>query len=213
MTALVPFVSVRQAMRFFDAIANAGQKTDSWLLHLNPSEAVLACIGAGPWKIGRRQRVQQRAIDILDGRDLSSIRYSDEYFPLDWQKNALQGLVFECNTHHQTFKTMVEEFKNPNVGWPQVLLAKAATTKTVLKCWSLFVRDYLQLPAFPIDRHVRRWLQERDLPTSESAVLELWQGTTAVIKNVPDISAINRSIVGFGFSGNPRLESRAKNCR
>lgn len=38
-----------------------------------PNKAFLICLGAGPWKIERRKKVQTRAIQWLNNRDLGNI--------------------------------------------------------------------------------------------------------------------------------------------
>jgi hypothetical protein len=56
------------------------------------------------------------------------------------------------------------------------------------KCLWLFARDYLQLPAFPIDRHVERFVKEVGLKRDEWYIIKLCRMAGL------DPSKINRSL-------------------
>lgn len=62
-----------------------------------------------------------------------------------------------------------------------------ANSKGTKVLW-LFIRDFLKLPAFPIDRHVRRKLKEYKLPIDPIYIIGLCQ------KAGIDSNALNRSL-------------------
>jgi len=63
------------------------------------------------------------------------------------------------------------------------------------KTLSLFARDYLDVPAFPIDRHCRRGLIAAGLPVDEQALLKL------CTESGVDASSVARYIVSGLIDG------------
>ncbi len=138
----------------------------TWLDGLNSSQAFLACIGAGPWKLARRQKIQEGALEILGQNDLLFV--SNEiinYFPLQWQKNIVQNLT---NNLKSTFNTFCNKLYSR-----KMLYNACGVSSKGVKVLSLFCRDYLKFDAFPIDRHVKRLLKDNKLPTTEDEMIYL----------------------------------------
>jgi hypothetical protein len=156
----------------------------TWLSVHRPSIAFAICIGAGPWQIGRRRTVQQSFIDALCDQDLSStsaLKRLHIACQLDWQTKWFdtvhdilrlcrplklsfdQFFTFDGFEHWIDRRQQFEKFfgyQCDPYAFPKVV--------------QLFLRDYLFVPCFPIDRHVRRWLSERGLPTKSSAIVQLF---------------------------------------
>ena len=71
----------------------------NWLRGRSYSDAFVICVGAGPWKLGRRKAIQGQALRILDGRYLIWLTHDEieNMYPLRWQqefvKNAVQNLL------------------------------------------------------------------------------------------------------------------------
>lgn len=147
------------------AIPNVERYT--WLDTMNYSQAFLACIGAGPWKIGRRRLIQKTAIQSLGDKDLSVATITP--FPLDWQNRFLSSMQGFLRETSQTMEEVCVGFK----GVDRTYLYRAAGCPKGAKVLSLFCRDKLHIPAFPVDRHVRRVLQEHGLPTKEAELIAL----------------------------------------
>lgn len=159
-----------------------------------PNKAFLICIGAGPWKVERRKKVQSRAIQWLGDRDLSDFLPNQcrSVYPLKWENDMLSNMVRSLNNKQIKFTTLcdiwLEKGKNswttPIVEFFYLCGANPKGTKVL---W-LFIRDFLKLPAFPIDRHVRRKLKEYKLPLDPIYIIGLCQDAGI------DPNALNRSL-------------------
>jgi len=195
-------------------IYNSFGKVESfdWLDGRNFSDAFVLCISSGPWMYARRKTVQEMAINTLNGRDLSQIeiRHSHDYvpeqstinwFPLVWQNKYLFNMVKYLQENDLTMEEYCERLicghpivdrYNPH---SRKFLYEACGQPKGIKVLSLFCRDALKIPAFPIDRHVRKYLIEQNLPVNEDDMIELcFQANldpnlvaTGVIKNIGDL--------------------------
>lgn len=147
-------------------------KPFGWLQGRSYSEAFVICIGAGPWKYNRRKTIQGQALERLGGRDLLDIilEEDDDWYPLKWQNDFLFTTVRSLlKINGPTFQGFCSDLA------PEYALSnirKLARTKNA-KVISLFCRDALQVPSFPIDRHVRRKLKELELPTDEDTMIKI----------------------------------------
>jgi hypothetical protein len=138
----------------------------TWLSRHRPSAALCCCIGAGPWKFKRRRDVQQSFVDALGNRDLSERQALLKLSPkiqLDWQFTWFYRVNRNCKLNNIRFDDafdikqpkhiLLENFKRiitPDASYPKVI--------------GLFVRDFLFIPCFPVDRHVRAFMKEHGLP-------------------------------------------------
>ncbi len=174
---------------------------DATWLPTNPNLALLICLGAGPWKIERRTKIQKEAIDwylSFNVNDLSEILpyQVEDLYPLDWQNNHLYNIIEYLRVHKKTFWGLHLLWKNlyDLEQWetvPKELFKMAKIPKKGTKTLWLFIRDCLQKPAFPIDRHVSRKLKEYELPQDSYYI------TNACIKAGVDSNELNRAF----FSG------------
>ena len=161
--------------RLKEAFHDAGTPTILEWLPQNYSQAFVVCVGAGPWKIDRRYKVQCAALLELNGRPLEVLESDKiDWFPLVWQNQFIQKMV----RHLHTARTSMDDFcrgiqlaasKNPLVGLSLYYQSIGAQSKVL----SLFARDALKIAAFPIDRHVERWLKKYELPVDEIKLLKL----------------------------------------
>lgn len=144
-----------------------------WLRGRSVSEAFVICLGAGPWKFGRRKNIQGQALEKLNGRDISeiSIEEAREFYPLEWQNNFLLIAARALREYNMTFdKYCQEAMEDPEFALAYIRSLVATKEAKVI---SLFCRDGLGAPSFPIDRHVKRKLQELNLPTDEDSMIEV----------------------------------------
>jgi len=162
----------------------------------NPNRAFLICLGAGPWKRLRRVIVQAAAIEWYEERwnDLSAIpRYGNwKPFPLDWQNLYLRNIVMSLQEQKSSFRFKCVQWSFNTRIWNESLLQffkMCGVGPEGRKCLWLFARDFLCLPSFPIDRHVKKALAEVDLPTTDS-----WYIIELCHKAGMDPSALNRSL-------------------
>lgn len=138
----------------------------TWLNGRNASDAFVICIGAGPWKFKRRQTIQQLALEKLANKDLSEL-LSCNWYPLDWQNKFVTNMV----KHLKKNKVSMDKFcSNINSRFE---IYKAVGQPKGTKVLSLFCRDALAIPSFPIDRHVKRLLIKHNLPADENNMLKL----------------------------------------
>jgi hypothetical protein len=146
------------------------------------SLAFLTCLGAGPWKIDRRLAVQRRAREWFLSHqyyDLRNVEIEEinAAFPLVWQKQLLAKMVQSLIYSGQYFKDFCREIVaigeiNPQAATDRFFFMLGTQKRTCKSAW-LFVRDYLELPAFAIDRHVRRHLIDNGLPLNHDRMLAL----------------------------------------
>ncbi len=139
------------------------------------SKAFVICIGAGPWKLGRRTKVQGDALKELDDRDLFNIDTLNSY-PFSWQKKAVRTMAQSLRDSSMTMNFFCDGIRklaeiDGNIALRAFYGATGCPMGT--KVISLFCRDALKIPSFPIDRHVRRVLEKHELPVKESELLEL----------------------------------------
>jgi len=165
--------------------------------------AYLIAVGAGPWKIKRRESVQSDAIDWFCGQrvdDMSELDVKDivNVFPFAWQNAFLRNMVISLQERDLRFYSLCNHFMRvypyhdaENAEWEaciaQFFDMAGAKNKAGAKVLWLFVRDYLLLPAFPIDRWVKRALEEYNLP------IDPWYITRACLVADVDPNRLNRS--------------------
>lgn len=145
-----------------------------WLDGRSYSEAFVICVGAGPWRFERRKKVQGEALKQLDGKDLINWNYPPKLscfeYPLKWQNDIIFNTVHYLMGNKVKFNDLC--LMN-NKKFLRNLILEMSGCKTLPKVLSLFCRDSLKIDAFPIDRHVKRKLQELGLPTKEEDMIKI----------------------------------------
>jgi hypothetical protein len=135
-------------------------------LPADATDALLACVGAGPWRFQRRQAVQGAALNRRQELGWSLVDlYGQNLFPLAWQ-NQIVDRISSC-------------LADMDFTWPGYLgtissvddIQAVAGGRRRFKVIDMFARDYLEIPAFPIDRHVAAQLVEHGLPVDHAAML------------------------------------------
>ena len=145
-------------------------------------QSFVICVGAGPWTINRRFEVQRQALEWLAGNDgsLAAVgerQLSISCYPLQWQNTLVENMaryLHEGGWTMTTFGLALRGLASYD-RWAEALdlLHFAANHGRRTKVVSLYARDFLLIPAFPVDRHVRRILQANDLPTREGELVSL----------------------------------------
>jgi hypothetical protein len=111
--------------------------------------------------------------------DISQIDVSlvNRAFPLDWQRKQLSRMATYCKEAGITFRSFCIELREIGQYSPmkatKTLFDACKNQKMDAKTLWLFVRDYLGLPAFAVDRHVRRILIDNGLPICHQKMLAL----------------------------------------
>ena len=167
-----------------------------WLRMHRPSAAMLLCLCSGPWKLGRRQTVQANALKILGIKDLSQLTTRDIIMmsPLDWQVRYLTAARNTVKIFGSTFDDMFDILKSDTKAQRQSQVdlvteihyrahgyyfpgARGGSSfkKPLPKVLGMFVRDFLFVESFPIDRHVRKWLKDHKLPTKQDQLLKMFR--------------------------------------
>lgn len=174
----------------------------TWLDHLNPSQAFLVCIGAGPWKINRRNLIQQGAVEALGAKDLAEVTDVNIFkFPLDWQVQKTADMI----DYLQRYKITMRWFAGWVAGFPNPIKMIYDITKTRgrAKVLDLYARDYLKVPSFPIDRHVERILKENGFPVNEKYMIDLCNQAGLNVSHVARVF-----VAGTGkFTGNGEIKA------
>lgn len=152
-----------------------------WMNTDNPSDALLICIAMGPWKQDRRFKIADKAIEwlyITTRPHEVDLRYADlvtvsTVFPLEWQRAYARSVIRRLVVEDITFLNRYEEWRarvaEASCVWPRVLeeLFRMCDAKpNGSKVLWLFARDFLKVPAFPIDRWVARNLKKHGLPAN-----------------------------------------------
>jgi hypothetical protein len=192
-------------------IFNSFGKTQlfNWLDGRSYSDAFVICLGAGPWRFDRRKKIQGQALEKLSGRDLLNIENDVNWYPLAWQNNYLNNLSKSLKARNESMddycKTLIKLANVTNAG--SLALVSLYTGCNILlpkhiKVISLFARDSLKIPSFPMDRHVKKYLLANNLPINEIELVELCFSAgidpryfaTAIIKHIGNVDNPDWSI-------------------
>jgi hypothetical protein len=191
-----------------------------WLDDLTYSEAFFVCVGAGPWKYQRREKVQNMALTWLGDRDISELTEYVDAYPLSWENKMATAMASNLRKAGLSFDEFCAEIKDKAVKSPSRTLFKfykAAGTPHGAKVLSLFCRDKLNIECFPVDRWVRRWLVRHGLPTDESGMVQVCRHAGVDTKYAATAAVQTGLDVGFGppkgDNGNPIHKTAAKASR
>lgn len=193
-----PEKHVRKILKIVDIDQIHEKFRDNWKTWLpkDPNSAFLTCVGAGPWKAERRKKVQGKAIEWFHTRwnDFYGVApgyvHKNPPFPLVWQNRMVYDLAENLSKESRTFFGWCNIWKESKE-WERCIkefFEMCGQTYVGTKVLWLFTRDYLNLPGFPIDRHVEAFLRKLDLPINP------WYITELCLNVGIDPSALNRSI-------------------
>jgi hypothetical protein len=180
-------MNATEIIRGLDAKLPSATFDPSWLPE-DPAKAFLVCLGAGPWKIQRRVIVQTNALvwyamqkasghhDLADCITLTA----RTVFPLAWQNAMLVSMIENCRKRYGSFSCAVGCWQTSPDGDLSLveffeMAGRQKAEPTAGKCLWIYARDFLGLPAFPIDRHVARQLQASGLPVDSWRMVQLCQ--------------------------------------
>lgn len=199
---LLPVQGLEEALR--DLRVADFAKTE-WLLEHTPTVAFLLCLGSGPWKLPRRQAVQNALLAEVAASDdgdvlwITSSRFS---FPLEWQRAFYDQARAFCRKRNTRFNEMFDRRQMTSELLTSFESCFGPLHK-VPKVLGMFARDFICVSdAFPIDRHVRSWLKDRKLPTRYEKIVPLLKQRGAVP------AAVSRAIFGK-HSTNPKHKPTA----
>lgn len=176
---------------------------DSSWMGDEPNKAFIVSLGAGPWQFKRRQNVQVAALTWYlkqKVQDLSLIKSkANTVYPLAWENKFLSSMIASLKEEGISFTKKCKEWKKSK-SWTSVeeslleLFDMCGTSNKGPKVLWMFARDFLGLPAFPIDRHVHRNLVHYNLP------VDSWEITRISFEAKLDCNDLNRR---FFTAGNP----------
>lgn len=161
---------------------------ESWIGTDNPSYAFLICVAMGPWKEKRRFKVANDVIRTAIGIsselpfDLARATPSMFPYPLTWQTKIVNSMIESLrDIPDLTFSACCDRWweiviQGDTCMWESIALEffdMCGVSKKGTKTLWLFLRDVLGIPAFPIDRRVRRVLQANSLPTDSWVITRL----------------------------------------
>lgn len=172
-------------------------------------EQFVRCICLGPWKAKRRDGIRQEALEMLSAYDFDlSHTDFDGVFPLEWQLQFLNNLSDYLLDHEATFtqycrslsrrysdaETITHQDQILLEGYFRIVQGNSSSKGTPKVLW-LFLRDFLSIPAFPIDRHIKQFLKKHHLPNDP------WEMRRLCIAVGVDASSFNRGIIFKEGSG------------
>ena len=166
-------------LRQLESLAGEESFNTNWMGY-EPSRAFLIALGAGPWKVDRRKAVQQKALEWFSHKYHDLVDIPDVHqriFPLDWQNKFLENMVSSLKKANMSFKFKCQDWRR-DVRWERAavnLFNMCGIGKQGTKVLWMFIRDFLELPSFPIDRHIKRMLQEVNLPNDVWYIVALCQ--------------------------------------
>lgn len=141
----------------------------------DPTAAFIVCVAQGPWKWERRDKITKAALKETKGKDMSQIAVVSE-FPFDWQKGLVSKLNAYLVKNKKTMPVLMAEIKalaKTDSGRARQTFYDACGAPQGPKVLSLFLRDWLRIATFPIDRWVGRALKSAKLPQHEAALVAL----------------------------------------
>lgn len=160
----------------YEAALKSGAAEKVWLPYA-ASPAFLCCLGAGPWKYNRRRDIQHKALISLKGRDVGELSPDDVIFPLKWQNDMLRSMIVFLQQGRGprvgAMPSLVSELRSMDPFEARQAFYRAAGQPRGTKVLSLYLRDYVGIPCFPVDRHVRRTLEIVGLPADEHALIDI----------------------------------------
>lgn len=126
---------------------------EGWIGTGNPSLAFLICLSMGPWKEARRFKIANHLIEDL--RSIPDLRF--------WNcMDRWREMLFLKTEYDGCWESVALEF-----------FSMCGVSKEGTKTLWLFLRDVLGIPAFPVDRRVRRVLRASGLPTDSWVITRL----------------------------------------
>lgn len=172
---------------------------DNTWLGKNPSLAYLIAVGAGPWKIARRKLIQDKAIDWYLNQKIPDLGYAQkcDIYPLSWQNNFIYRMTRYCQNKPSLFSNLCLSWKQASYqdALKELFVAAGCKNPEGSKVLWLFARDFLEIPAFPIDRHIKKFLISNNLPISS------WEMVKICIDNAVSPNDFNRKLFP---AGNPK---------
>jgi hypothetical protein len=145
-----------------------------------PDYFFIANVCYGPWRDKRQKQVWLKAYSIFKEFCKGDLRLVDNSidlgFPFKWQTEKVRKIASFLRDKGVSFTEFLTSLKSKSGlqardEFRQIL--GSHVTKTV----STFIRDYLNLDIFPVDRRVRRMLELWGLPKDEDEMLKLCEAT------------------------------------
>jgi len=132
----------------------------------------------GPWREGRQLKVWLKVYVIFKEKYHGDLRLvgEDLGFPFAWQNQKVCLMGKFLRDKGMSFTDFLNSLQGKNgleIKGEFERILGAGNNKTL----SCFIRDYLQLNVFPIDRRIARMLGYLGLPKDEHKVVELCEST------------------------------------
>lgn len=150
----------------------------SWI-GSNAHIAFLVALGEGPWDEKKRHSVQKKAIDWFFNKNVTDFRYIDleyeEVYPLEWQNNFLFNMLYSLHEQGDLFEAICFHWKISN-NWKhslEDLFYRCGASKNNAKSLWVFARDFLNIPAFAINKDIKKTLRINSLPLCPYSIIDL----------------------------------------
>lgn len=169
------------------------------LINATWDEAFVRCLCLGPWRKERRAQVRTLALSALENAEGKLHKMKDvSFFPFQWQITYASNMIAHlnarevsmgmyCNSLMRCYEAMWP--KGKRIVLENFFSVVSGGDRRGSKVLWLFLRDFIRIPAFPIDRHIKRFLQRQDLPVNS------WRMMDLCIEAGVDAGLFNRGII------------------
>ena len=161
----------------------------------------------GPWVEERQKRVWTKAYTRFKqaySGDLRSVPNTEKLtLPFPWQVEHIHKLAKFLIAKGNSFQEFLDSLKGRTGLQVRDEFGRILSTKST-KVVSTFIRDYLNLPVFPIDSRVDRMLSYLGLPRDEDMMVSLCQG------NQVNAKELNRMLYDYYGKKCPQARGESK---
>ena len=177
-----------------------------------PDYYFLLTLSWGPWREGRQLKVWLKVYATFKDKCHGDLRLVNEStdlgFPLAWQKERVYKMASFLRDKGMNFSEFLKSLEGKSgleVKGEFERILGAGNNKTI----SCFIRDYLSLNVFPIDRRVARMLAYLGLPKNEEKIVELCEATGV---NAKELDRMLFTYYGEKCSRSQCLQCELKLC-
>jgi len=149
-----------------------GRQPDQWWSFPDADTALLTVVAWGPWVVQRQEKVAKQAILKAAGRKIHELPPDIKLYPLKFQNQIINRMTRYLQSKGISLEGLCVKLRKYNANTVRrFLLAVTGLRKSkVIEC---FIRDYLHLDSFPLDRWAIRTLRKFGLPTDERKIVKL----------------------------------------
>jgi len=149
-----------------------GRQPDQWWSFPDADTALLTVVAWGPWSVQRQEKVAKQAILKAAGKKIHELPPDIKLYPLRFQNQIINRMTRYLRNKGISLEELCSRLRKHSAdAVRRFLLAVVGLRRSkVIEC---FIRDYLHLDSFPLDRWAIRTLKKFGLPTDERKIVRL----------------------------------------